>query len=241
MSIVVDFNRVSNIVAQAENMNERSSTSIQDENIYEKLKVAAQDGNIERLYGLIAVDPNVLGHSDKVPFCETPLNIAIEAGQTHFSMELMILKPSLSSKLNVSGFSQMHLALQNNYSRMVRGFIAIINSLVRIKGRGRVTPLHHVARIGDAELLSEFLFSCPSIEDLTIKCETPVHVAVENHQWMTFKVLLGWLKRVMKLLHKTVKVNAKNFCGKTAMDILQTYQSPCYPEARDFFQTRKKD
>ncbi|CAN6846459.1 unnamed protein product [Brassica oleracea] len=121
-------------------------------------------------------------------------------------MELMSLKPSLSSKLNVSGFSQMHLALQNNYSRMVRGFIAIINSLVRIKGRGRVTPLHHVARIGDAELLSEFLFSCPSIEDLTIKCETTVHVAVKNHQWMTFKVLLGWLKRVMKLLHKTVKI-----------------------------------
>lgn len=38
--------------------------------------------------------------------------------------------------------------------------------------------------------------------------------------------------QVMKLLRKTVKVNAKNFYGKTAMDILQTHQSPCFPEAR---------
>ncbi|CAH8316114.1 unnamed protein product [Eruca vesicaria subsp. sativa] len=261
MSIVVDFNRLSNTSAQVENMNGRSSTSTQDENIYDKLKVAAQDGDIERLYELIAEDPNVLGHFDKVSFCETPLHIAVEAGQTHFAMELMTLKPSLASKLNVSGFSAMHLALQNNYSRMVRGFVAIDNSLVSIKGRGRVTPLHHVARIGDVELLSEFLFACPSsIEDLTIKCETAVHVSVKNHQLLAFKVLFGWLKRVnkeeildwkdedgntvfhiaalinqneiMKLLHKTVKVNAKNFYGKTAWDILQTHQSPCFPEAR---------
>ncbi|KAL0875472.1 hypothetical protein Bca101_025177 [Brassica carinata] len=154
-------------------------------------------------------------------------------------MELMTLKPSLASKLNVSGFSPMHLALQNNHTRMVRGFVALDSSLVRIKGRGRVTPLHHVARIGNAELLSEFLFACPSsIEDLTIKCETAVHVAVKNHQLMAFKVLMGWLKRVnkeeildwkdedgntvfhiaasinhtevIKSLRKTVKLKAKN-------------------------------
>lgn len=93
----------------------------------------------------------------------------------------------------------MHLALQNNHSRMVRGLVSIDNSLVSIKGRGGITPLHHVARTGDAELLSELLFTCPSsIEDLTIKCETAVHIAVKNQQMMAFKVLLGWVKRVNK-------------------------------------------
>ncbi|VVA93356.1 unnamed protein product [Arabis nemorensis] len=216
MSIVVDVNGVLN--------------TNQDENIYERLKKAAQDGDIERLYELIAEDPNILlGHFDKVAFCETPLHIAAEKGQTHFAMELMTLKPSLALKLNASGFSPIHLALQSNHRRMVRGFITIDSNLVSIKGRGRITPLHHVARIA-------------------------VHVAVKNHQIEAFKVLLGWLKRenreeildwkdedgntafhiaasvnqteIMKLLRKTVKVKAMNLDGKTAMDILQTHQSP---------------
>ncbi|CAF1893163.1 ankyrin repeat-containing protein BDA1 [Brassica napus] len=270
MSIVVDVTSVSNKVAQDENLNGSSSTSTdQDENIYEKIKKAAQDGDIERLYEMIAEDPNILDHFDRVPFCETPLHIAAEKGKTHFAMELMTLKPSLASKLNVSGFCPIHLALQNNHSRMVRGFVALDSSLVSIKGRGRVTPLHHVARMGDAELLSEFLFAYPSsIEDLTIKCETAVHVAVKNHQLMAFKVLLGWLKRVykeeilewkdedgntvfhiaasiyntemIKLLCKTAKLKAKNLDGKTAMDILQTYQSPCFPKGRRLLHSVKE-
>ncbi|KAL9286374.1 putative ankyrin repeat-containing domain, PGG domain, ankyrin repeat-containing domain superfamily [Arabidopsis thaliana] len=184
-------------------------------------------------------------------------------------MELMTLKPSLALKLNVSGFSPLHLALQNNHIRTVRGLVAINSSLVSIKGRGRITPLHHVARIGDAELLSEFLFACPSsINDLTSKCETVVHISIKNHQFFAFKVLLGWIKRanrkeildwkdedgntvfhiaasmnqteVMKLLRKTVKVKAKNFDGKTAMDTLQTHQSPCFPVAKKLLQSAKE-
>lgn len=184
-------------------------------------------------------------------------------------MELMTLKPSLALKLNVSGFSPLHLALQNNHIRTVRGLVAINSSLVSIKGRGRITPLHHVARIGDAELLSEFLFACPSsINDLTSKCETVVHISVKNHQCFAFKVLLGWIKRanrkeildwkdedgntvfhiaalinqteVMKLLRKTVKVKAKNLDGKTAMDILQTHQSPCFPVAKKLLRSAKE-
>ncbi|CAH2071050.1 unnamed protein product, partial [Thlaspi arvense] len=133
MSIVVDVNVVSDsdMIARDVNLGGSSSTSPQDDNIYERLKKAAQDDNIyERQY-------------------RKTLRV-----QTHFAMELMTLKPSLASKLNVSGFSPIHLALLNNHIRMVRG-------LVSIKGRGRITPLHHVAGIGDAELLNEFLLACP--------------------------------------------------------------------------------
>ncbi|CAH8383941.1 unnamed protein product [Eruca vesicaria subsp. sativa] len=250
MSIVVDVNRVSEI-------NESSSRRTRDESIFEKLKKVAQDGDIEELYKLIAEEPNILGHFDEMPFCETPL---AENGKTHFAMELVSLKPSLALKLNVSGFSPIHLALQNNHARMMTGFIAMDSSLVRIKGRGRITPLHHVARIGDAELLSEILMACPSsIEDLTIKRETAVHIAVKNHQFMAFKVLLGWIKRangveildwkdedainqteVMKLLGKSVKVAAKNLDGKTAMDIFEAHQPLCFPEARTILRSVKE-
>ncbi|KAF3502312.1 hypothetical protein F2Q69_00039913 [Brassica cretica] len=150
MSIVnVDVNRVSDIN--------------QDENIYERLKKVAQDGDIERLYGLIAEDPNILGHFDEVPFCETPLHIAAEKGQTHFAMELVTLKPSLALRLQPDAFG----------------------------------PARQPYPDGDAELLSEFLVACPSsVEDLTIKCETAVHIAVKNHHFEAFKVLLGWVQRV---------------------------------------------
>ncbi|KAF8085130.1 hypothetical protein N665_0679s0006 [Sinapis alba] len=265
MSVVVEVSSVSHVA----NLNRRLSTNTQDENIYEKLKKASQDGDIERLYELITEDPNILCHFDKLTFSETPLHIAAEKGQTHFAMELMILKPSLASKLNLSGFSPMHLALQNNHIRIVRGLVAIDSSLVSIKGRGGITPLHHVARSGDAELLSELLFACPfSIQDLTIKCETVVHIAVKNQQLMAFKVLLGWIKRVnkeeildwkdedgntvfhiaasinqtevMKLLRRTVKIKAKNLDGKTAMDLLQAHKSPCFPEARKLLHNVKE-
>ncbi|KAF3590751.1 hypothetical protein DY000_02027161 [Brassica cretica] len=104
MSIVVDVNRVSDIC-------ESSSRRTRDESVFEKLKKAA--GHIEELYKLIAEEQNILGHFDEVPFCETPLHVAAENGKTHFAMELLTLKPSLSLKLNVSGFIPVHLALQN--------------------------------------------------------------------------------------------------------------------------------
>ncbi|ESQ38430.1 hypothetical protein EUTSA_v10029246mg [Eutrema salsugineum] len=119
MSIVVDVTGVSDMVSKDANRSGSSSTSTHGENIYEKLKKAAQDGDIKRLYQLIAEDPDILGHFDKLPFCETPLHIAAERGQTHFAMELMNLKPSFALKLNVSGFSPLHLALQNKHTRMV--------------------------------------------------------------------------------------------------------------------------
>ncbi|XP_010440064.1 PREDICTED: ankyrin repeat-containing protein NPR4-like [Camelina sativa] len=229
---------------------------------------AAGAGNIERLYVLIAGDPTILGQYDELPFCETPLHIAAETGQTHFAMELMTLKPSLALKLNLSGFSPMHLALTNNFFQTARGLLAIDSSLVSIKGRGRTTSLHYVAQIGQTDLLSEFLFACPSsVEDLTIKCETAVHIAVKNSQFLAFKVLLGWVQRahreeildwkdedgntvfhiaaltnqteVMKLLRRTVKVKARNLAGKTAMDILQTHQSPRFPIVSRLLQNAK--
>ncbi|ESQ55731.1 hypothetical protein EUTSA_v10027198mg [Eutrema salsugineum] len=172
----------------------------QNRDVYERLDNAAEVGDIETLYQLIAEDPNVLrGHYDKVPFRETPLHIAARNGQSHFAMELMTLKPSLALKLNTSGLSPMHLALQNNHIRTVL--------------------LGWVKRVNREEILDW------KDED----GNTVFHIAALTNQ-----------TEVMKLLRGTVKVNAKNLDGKTAMDILQAHQSPRFPEASRLLRRAKE-
>ncbi|KAF2617881.1 hypothetical protein F2Q68_00042613 [Brassica cretica] len=44
----------------------------------------------------------------------------------------------------------------------------------------------------------------------------------------------------MALLRKSVKIAAKNLNGKTAMDIFEAHQPPCFPEARTILHTAKE-
>ncbi|XP_030440292.1 ankyrin repeat-containing protein BDA1-like [Syzygium oleosum] len=168
-------------------------------------------------------------------------------------MEMAILKPSFARKLNPEGYSPMHLALQHEHYSTVRALMTLDPKLIRVRGRYGITPLHYVAgKEGDmeVELLAEFLATCnSSINDLTSRCETVVHVAVKTHNLQAFKVLLGWLTRVyrtnilgwkdqdgntvlhiaaseeqleiFKLLMGCTDVNAKNFQDKTALEIFQ--------------------
>ncbi|KAK8334122.1 hypothetical protein V6Z11_A10G252400 [Gossypium hirsutum] len=165
---------------------------------------AAQTGNINVLYELIQKDPYVLERIDHVSFLDTPLHVAASAGHADFMMEMINLKPSFARKLNQAGFSPMHLALQNNrtqaaalsqirdidklYDPLSRSsfspFITVLRllkfdeGLVRVKGRGGLTPLHHVAQTGDVDLLIKFLEVCPeAVEDVTVRDETVFHLA----------------------------------------------------------------
>ncbi|KAB2088592.1 hypothetical protein ES319_A03G008900v1 [Gossypium barbadense] len=213
----------------------------------DQLRTVAQNGDIDALYRRVAEDPYILDRIHRLPIADTPLHRAARSGKPHFAMEVANLKPSLSSKLNHMGLSPLHLALLNNCSHMVRGLITINSKLIRVKGKGMITPLHYLAEIDDADVLAEFLFACPSsIEDTTVKFETAVDIAVKNRSIRALKVLLGWLNRVnkedilnwkdedgntalhiavstnqpqvVKLLVKHVNVNVKNSNGMTAMD-----------------------
>lgn len=162
-----------------------------------KLMKAAQEGDINALYASIRLMPNVLEIFDQI--CDTPLHIAAAAGQTHFAIELMSLKPSFSRKLNPDGFSPLDLALQNKRTETVRQLVKVDHRLIRVQGRGRFTPLHHVAGNGEVDLLAEFLVACPeSIQDVNIYGETAVHIAVRKREIGALEVLLGWLKRTGK-------------------------------------------
>ena len=49
------------------------------------------------------------------------------------------------------------------------------------------------------DLLAEFLSVCPkSIQDLTIRKETALHIAVKSDKVEALQVLLGWLEHVGK-------------------------------------------
>lgn len=219
----------------------------------EQLQRAAEDGDIDQLYARLASNPHILQRIDDTPYANTPLHMSACAGETLFAMEIATLRPSLARKLNHLGLSPMHLALQNGQVQTVRALMTVDVDLIRVKGRGRVTPLHYAAEIEADELLAEFLSACPSsIEDLTSRCETAVHVAVKNGNLSSVKVLVGWLMRVkmeeilnwndengntvlhiatltnqpevIKLLIGRLNVNAKNFDKFTALDLYERSQ-----------------
>ncbi|KAE8055479.1 hypothetical protein FH972_012319 [Carpinus fangiana] len=162
----------------------------------ESLRHAAQKGNVDALYASIQKDAKVLDRIDEIPFVDTPLHVAAYAGHTQFAMEIMRLKPSFARKLNQHGFSPIHLALQNYQPQVVLQLLDIDEDLVRVQGRDGMTPLLYVAQTGNLYLLAEFLKACPkSIEDITIRRETVLHIALKHNMFDAFSLLLGWLRR----------------------------------------------
>ncbi|KAF4362512.1 hypothetical protein F8388_011339 [Cannabis sativa] len=111
-------------------------------------------------------------------------------------MEIMMLKPSFAKKLNLDGFTPLHLALQNRpqTTEMVNRLVRVDTDLVRVRGREGKTPLHCVAEEGNLEFLKMFLSLCPlSIQDVTVNNETALFVAVRNGRPEAFEILVQGL------------------------------------------------
>ncbi|XP_044477596.1 ankyrin repeat-containing protein BDA1-like [Mangifera indica] len=235
----------------------------------ERLQNAAMEGNVDALYLVVAEDPYVLERIDQVPFVTTPLHTAAREGMTYFAKEILNLRPSFAWKRDHIGRSPLHLALEGKhlqerlsphdlnlegkYQEVVTWLIKHDSGLVHVKARGMVTPLHYAAQLDDESNLTDFLYVCPlSVEDLTVRSETAVHLALINGSLKAFKVLLGWLQYVnkeeilnwedeegnnalhtavsanqpeaVKLLIGCMKVNKKNGKGLTALDIFNDRQ-----------------
>ncbi|CAA2968317.1 ankyrin repeat-containing BDA1-like [Olea europaea subsp. europaea] len=208
-----------------------------------------QDPNIVDLYTKICYNPHYLDVPNEMPFAESPLHTAASEGCTDLALEILRLKPSLGKKLNLDGLSPLHLALDKGHTNTVKRLIKHNPNLIRVLGREGITLLHYAVEKEEIDLLIYFLLICPlSINDLTIRDETVVHIAVINNNLGAFKVLFGWAKRtryekvfhwrnkdgntlihlaaltnqpeVIKSLIRYVHVNEKNLEGKTALDIL---------------------
>lgn len=151
-----------------------------------------------------------------------------------FALEVINLKPSFARKLSPSGFTPMHLALQNRQFHMVLQLLKINQCLVRVKGKKGITPLHHVTGEGDTELLSDFLVACPeSIKEVTVRNETALHVAVVNNRLEALEVLVGWIQRTARKGAKYMEhevVNWQNNDGNTALHLAaeRNQQQACF-------------
>nr|POE52437.1 ankyrin repeat-containing protein bda1 [Quercus suber] len=139
-------------------------------------------------------------------------------------MEMMRLKPSFARKLNLEGFSPIHLALQYKHTEMVSRLLQVNGDLVRIKGREGITPLHYAVAVDDQlDLLAKFLSVCPnSIEDVMTRNETVLHIALKYGKLEAFKFLVEWIrqKRSKNSIFWERKIlNWKNEEGNTVLHI----------------------
>ncbi|EOA22604.1 hypothetical protein CARUB_v10003271mg [Capsella rubella] len=178
--------------------------------------------SIDALYSLIDKDPFILQKIEaSSPYVHTPLHEASMFGKTLMAMELMVLMPSFTYKLNTRGYSPLHLAVENNQVEIALELVKFDPNLVRLRGRGGVTPLHLVVEKGGADLLTEFLMACPkSILDENVSGETALHMAVLNGRYEELKVLTGWLERMRQKGASSMErdiLNRKDREGNTAL------------------------
>ncbi|KAH1064349.1 hypothetical protein J1N35_029336 [Gossypium stocksii] len=164
----------------------------------QRLREAAETGKVDDLRVLIQKDAYIFERIDEIPFTDTPLHIAAKEGQIEFAMEMMNLKPSFARKLNPDGFCPMHLAVVNGKTELVLRLLQTDKDLVRVKGTEGMTPFHRVVTMGNSQsqLLVEVLEACPKcIEDVTVRNETALHLALIKNQMKAFGILIGWLQR----------------------------------------------
>ncbi|XP_052292812.1 uncharacterized protein LOC102622244 isoform X2 [Citrus sinensis] len=189
------------------------------------MESAAQVRDVDALYELIQHDRYFLDNFDEKPFVDTPLHAAARDGNVEWSMEIIRLKPSFARKLNQDGFSPVHLALQNDQTQLVLQLIDIDLDLVRVQGREGITPLHFVSEKGDIHLLREFLSACPkSLEDVTNKGETALHIALKNDKVEAFDQALTtvrppWLGPEEAQQYNQRILNLKDRDGNTLLHI----------------------
>ncbi|OMO65744.1 hypothetical protein CCACVL1_21424 [Corchorus capsularis] len=115
-------------------------------------------------------------------------------------MEVVNSTPPALKELNKYRLSPMDLAIVNGHLELVYFFLHADPGLVRLKGRGGLTPLHHAAKNGNIDVLVRFLITCPeSIEDVTFEGKTVFHFAAEIKDETTsaevIEILVGWLSR----------------------------------------------
>ena len=193
----------------------------------DQLLNASKAGDLNSLYVAIGQNPYILVQIEDIPFVNTPLHIAASQGHIEFAVEIMRLKPSLARKSNQDGFSPIHLALQQEHMELVLRLTDLDAELVRVKGREGVTPLHHVVQSGNLDLLSKFLSVCPqSIEDLTIRNETALHIALKNNKLEAFKLLFDSLLSGFQDgdgNHQTKRIlNLKDLHGNNLLHIISS-------------------
>ncbi|XP_057514616.1 ankyrin repeat-containing protein BDA1-like [Actinidia eriantha] len=168
-----------------------------------RLMEAARTSNVEALTKLLEEDPLLL-HSFALAGggCETPLHMASMAGQLHFVQQILKLRQhQFETELNQDGFSPLHIASANGYLEIVKEILKVVGGLhlCRLQGREGRIPLHCAAIKGRVQVMKELLDASPdSVEDVTARRETALHLAVKNNQFQVLRLLVAHLNHFKK-------------------------------------------
>ncbi|KAK6285360.1 hypothetical protein POUND7_011539 [Theobroma cacao] len=199
----------------------------------ERLFEAARTGNIEVLYDLLEKNPLIL--TDVALSCstETPLHVAVKAGQLDFVHQIMKHKPEFAGEMRKDGYRPLDIAVVTGHIDIVRQLLKTEFQIFRLPGKDQRTALHYAAAKGRVEIINELISTCPKcITDVTSYGETALHLAVKNNQFPAFSVLVNWLENLKEktslellvgknnVFNGILEVNAPNSKGLTAMDIL---------------------
>uniref|UniRef100_M1D2W0 PGG domain-containing protein n=1 Tax=Solanum tuberosum TaxID=4113 RepID=M1D2W0_SOLTU len=126
------------------------------------------------------------------------------------------LRPEFARELNQDGFSPLHIASANGDIEIVKELLNVDSNLCLVKGKDRRIPLHYAIIKGRGHVMKELLVASPdSAEEVTARGETCLHLAVKNHQFEAFKLLLENLKE----FDKNGLLNKKDIQGNTVLHL----------------------
>ncbi|XP_047309533.1 ankyrin repeat-containing protein BDA1-like [Impatiens glandulifera] len=159
-----------------------------------RLYQAAWAGDLIALVSLATEDPRIL-HSSPLVCGDNPLHIACMANHHNFVKELIRLKRDLADELNGHGLSPLHIAAANGDLNIVKELLNINKgALCKIEGKDRCIPLHCAVIKGRLEVVKELIVIDPhSIEEVTSRGETVLHLAIKNNQFKTLQILVDYL------------------------------------------------
>ncbi|KAH6783317.1 hypothetical protein C2S52_008276 [Perilla frutescens var. hirtella] len=161
---------------------------------------------------------------EKHQFVQTPLHDAAAAGHTALAMEIMNLMPSLGRKLNMEGFTPLHLAVGNWQGDTALALLKLDKQLLRVKGRCGLTSLHRAAATAQTlpqlELLAALLAECPeAMGEMNNRLQSAVHVALENDNEKAAGLIVNWLV----IVARESDLSTRDVHGNTTLHVAARY------------------
>ena len=166
----------------------------------ERLYDAARTGNFDELDKLLDEKPLILNEICLSLFAETPLHVAILAGQTKFAKQMITLMPSFARELNRDGFAPLHIASARGDEEIVTELLGLEpldtnHSLCLQRDKSGRIPLHCAVVKGRIPIIKMLISHySQQLQEVTAVGETVLHLAVKNSQFEALKVVLESLK-----------------------------------------------
>ncbi|KAL0394206.1 UNVERIFIED_CONTAM: hypothetical protein Slati_4386800 [Sesamum latifolium] len=186
------------------------------ERLETELFEAAAKGSITSLQELLKKDPLILDRVVVQIFSETPLHVAAMLGHVDFVKEIIRIKPQLITELNPFRSSPLHLASAKGYVDVVMVLLSVDPRMCLARDKNGMTPLHLSAikgrlQVEALKLLLDTISDPEFINSKDTDGNTILHLAVADKQVETINFLL---------IMPALEVNALNFNGMTAFDVL---------------------